>query len=359
MHYLIFSIFLLCIIAFIDVFFTIKKPFILRINILILIINIFLLNYISFFNLKEGFLFKFFPVINVTIGINFILFINFIIYNKINKWFIINLYSAFILASIFSIILFLYPSVYSFHNDQYTSFYVIPKYWYINIIRILFKFIILSTLLRLLYIYFKTSTANNLYKQILKNWMIKFLLLSFTVLINAIFLLFFNNSIYVINIFHYTIIFMSYTVLLTILYKPKFLSFHKYNFNTISYFDRSTSIVLSDYNFIIPFFNNQYFLNKDANLEKFCNENNIIDKDEFNDVIVSTYKMSFNNLINKNRVKYFLEIVISSKYQNYSIDALAQEAGFSSRHHLYKPFKKFHGGTPSDFLYFTNDSLSG
>jgi YesN/AraC family two-component response regulator len=61
-----------------------------------------------------------------------------------------------------------------------------------------------------------------------------------------------------------------------------------------------------------------------------------------------------NEIINKNRVDYFIELVRSPKYNQYSIDALAKEAGFNSRHHLYKPFKKFHGGTPSDFISSVN-----
>jgi len=36
--------------------------------------------------------------------------------------------------------------------------------------------------------------------------------------------------------------------------------------------------------------------------------------------------------------------------KNLTIDALSKEAGFSSRQQLYKPFKKFHGGNPSDLL---------
>jgi YesN/AraC family two-component response regulator len=60
--------------------------------------------------------------------------------------------------------------------------------------------------------------------------------------------------------------------------------------------------------------------------------------------------MTFSNLVNKNRVDYFVELVKSPKFKHYSIDALAQEAGFNSRNHLYKPFRKYHGGTPSDFI---------
>ena len=65
--------------------------------------------------------------------------------------------------------------------------------------------------------------------------------------------------------------------------------------------------------------------------------------------------MTFSNLVNKSRVDYFIELVRSPKYTNYSIDALAKEAGFNSRHHLYKPFRKFHGGTPSDFISSINN----
>jgi AraC-like DNA-binding protein len=60
--------------------------------------------------------------------------------------------------------------------------------------------------------------------------------------------------------------------------------------------------------------------------------------------------MTFNDLINKNRVDYFIDIIHNPKYLNFTIDALAREAGFSSRQHLYKPFKKFHGGNPSDIV---------
>lgn len=66
--------------------------------------------------------------------------------------------------------------------------------------------------------------------------------------------------------------------------------------------------------------------------------------------IYNKFSVSFNDLVNKNRVNYFLEIIKQPKFQNFSVDALAQEAGFTSRQHLYKPFKKFHGGNPSDLI---------
>ena len=153
----------------------------------------------------------------------------------------------------------------------------------------------------------------------------------------------------------FSLISMSYVVLLAIIYKPKYLSFNKFSFNKLTAFDRSSTLTVNDQNFSNPFFNDFYYLQKDANLERFCKENGIVDKEEFHDLIIIKFSMSFNNLINKYRVEYFLDLVKSKKYTNYSIDALAQEAGFNSRHHLYKPFKKFHGGTPSDFIYYASN----
>ena len=87
-----------------------------------------------------------------------------------------------------------------------------------------------------------------------------------------------------------------------------------------------------------------------ATLEHFCTQNSIGSHEYLQDQIVIKYNMSFGNLVNKSRVDYFIELVKSPKFKHYSIDALAKESGFNSRHHLYKPFKKFHGGTPSEFI---------
>jgi YesN/AraC family two-component response regulator len=60
--------------------------------------------------------------------------------------------------------------------------------------------------------------------------------------------------------------------------------------------------------------------------------------------------MTFSDLVNKYRVQYFVSIVVLPQNANYTIDALAKMSGFTSRNHLYKPFRKFHGGIPSDFI---------
>ena len=70
----------------------------------------------------------------------------------------------------------------------------------------------------------------------------------------------------------------------------------------------------------------------------------------FYNFIYTNYDFSFLDIVNKARVEYFMKIIKEEKYRGYTIDALAQESGFSSRHHMYPPFKKFHGGTPSSYI---------
>ena len=355
MNYLFFTVFFLCLIAFLDVLITLKRPYILKINFLTLIITIFIINYISFYNIKNGYLYLCLPIYNVIIGSNIVLFINYTISHKMYKWVIYYLSFALISAIIFSISLIINPSIYSFYNEYFTSFYILPQFWYFNIFSFLYKFIILLSLSRIIYEFHNNAQSNNLYKKLLRNWINNFIILLLIVITSLLIFSFFNNKILASMVISITMVIMSYYILLSIIYKPKFLSFHKFNANFIRTFDRNIKSTLTDSNFIVPFFYNHFYLQKDANLDRFCKSFNIDDKDEFHDEIIITYKMSFNNLINKYRVNYFLEIAKSTQFNNYSIDALAQEAGFSSRHHLYKPFKKFHGGTPSDYIYFANN----
>jgi YesN/AraC family two-component response regulator len=102
------------------------------------------------------------------------------------------------------------------------------------------------------------------------------------------------------------------------------------------------------------FFLLQYFRKKDASFINLKKKLDITEND-LNNFINSNTQLDFNDFINKHRVELFLEFAKDVQYTNYTIDALAQEVGFSSRHHLYKPFKKFHGGTPSDYINSVTD----
>ena len=92
-----------------------------------------------------------------------------------------------------------------------------------------------------------------------------------------------------------------------------------------------------------------YYKNQTANLLDFSNIMGVC-KDSLVNHIYFKYSMSFDNLINKNRINYFIDLIKQPENKNLTIDALSKESGFSSRQQLYKPFKKFHGGNPSDLL---------
>jgi YesN/AraC family two-component response regulator len=77
-------------------------------------------------------------------------------------------------------------------------------------------------------------------------------------------------------------------------------------------------------------------------------------KDIMFNYIYFTYSMSFDELVNKARVEYFVEIIKNDKYKIYTVEALALEVGFSSRQRFYQPFKKYHGGNPSDLINVLN-----
>jgi YesN/AraC family two-component response regulator len=62
------------------------------------------------------------------------------------------------------------------------------------------------------------------------------------------------------------------------------------------------------------------------------------------------YSLSFDELVNKSRVEYFVQIVKLPKFKDYTIESLALEVGFASRQRFYQPFKKYHGGNPSDLI---------
>ncbi len=114
-------------------------------------------------------------------------------------------------------------------------------------------------------------------------------------------------------------------------------------------FKRESEFAVNELDFINEFFTNVYFTNNEISLETMAKKMNVGTNDLYK-FIYYKYSMTFNDLVNKNRVDYFIELINNPKYLNFTIDALAKEAGFSSRQHLYKPFKKFHGGNPSDLI---------
>ena len=69
-------------------------------------------------------------------------------------------------------------------------------------------------------------------------------------------------------------------------------------------------------------------------------------------------KTNFTDLINKYRVKAFIELSQAPDSHKYSLLGLAEEAGFSSKASFYRIFKKETGMTPNSYLKAKNEEKS-
>jgi AraC-like DNA-binding protein len=201
----------------------------------------------------------------------------------------------------------------------------------------------------LYYIYnilFKFSFKNIYFKKI-QGWTFCFFMVIFTqiLLIVLSFIFKFPNEF---NI--YIRIILGLTLLLIILYRPNFINKNGSKISFGFLFNRndfSADIKEVDFNF--HFFTNLYFKNKTADIVEFSNIMGV-SKDILFKYMYFTYSMSFDELVNKARIEYFVEIIKEPKYKNYTIEALAMEIGYNSRQRFYQPFKKYHGGNPSDLI---------
>jgi|GEM_PF-766084 len=208
---------------------------------------------------------------------------------------------------------------------------------------------ILFNLFCLYYIYnilFKFSFKNIYFKRV-KRWTFCF----FIVIFMQIFFIILSTIFIFPNEFNtYLRIVFGLALLLIILYRPNFINKNGSKISFSFFFKRdSFEIKINEIDFNFHFYNKMYWKNQTANLLDFSNIMGVCKDSLFNHIYLK-YSMSFDNLINKNRVNYFIEIMKQPENKNLTIDALSKEAGFSSRQQLYKPFKKFHGGNPSDLL---------
>ena len=199
-------------------------------------------------------------------------------------------------------------------------------------------------------IFFKIKQSN-IYFQKIQKWTLAILILS-------IIFSFHNIPFSVYNTFpplgHYMTLFIYFFVLFIIFYRPVFINKAGENMSFGSLFNSKEDYQVGEIDFNNQFFAKLYYKNPDASLENLAKELNIPSAELYR-YIYNKYSMTFTDLVNMYRINYFLDIVQDARYANFTIDALAKEVGFSSRQHLYKPFKKFHGGNPSDIIEAINN----
>ena len=98
------------------------------------------------------------------------------------------------------------------------------------------------------------------------------------------------------------------------------------------------------------FENERGFLNSKITLHEFSKK--LQTNTKYLSRVINTYKLkSFRNYINDLRVQYSIEkLEKNTSYRNYTMHAMAEEAGFSNRESFSKAFRKKTGETVSDFL---------
>ncbi|MFM6993579.1 MAG: helix-turn-helix domain-containing protein [Sediminibacterium sp.] len=216
----------------------------------------------------------------------------------------------------------------------------------LRLVRLSFLFIVGAHLFYFWYVIYTKLNLNNLYYEKIRIWTSFLCILSFIIILSNVVIGFISDKPFWVNVLT---IFTAYFVLLLVLKRPSFLNTaakkiafgHKFNIDFEADIDELV--------FIHVFQEQKYFANKDASLEGLAQLLKV-STPHLSQFIQKKYAMSFSDLVNKNRVNYFFEIVQDPAFHNYTIDALAREVGFSSRQHLNKPFKKFHGGNPSDLI---------
>ena len=347
-----FAVFILSIIVFFDVLIQLKKPLLLKSYFLVLVFCVASYSFLMYLNYISLFVLMCFPVLKFLLWASMSLILSHLYVANNKKWiyYLLGIAALVLVYSLF--VVYFYFIDQDFFNKEYAhnpvAIFTQKFSFKVNLFPRLILISIFSFInFRLMYLIYRKSSTDNIYYTKIKNWTKAFVVLEFTSVVvfavmNSLLLSYKFGSI--------MLIVLPLFVSLIVLFRPRFINTQSLKLTLTGNFKRDDAFVLTDANFYNPFFLEHYFLQEDATLEQFCSKNGISANDQFQDQILKNYNMSFSNLVNKNRVDYFLELVKSPKFKHYSIDALAKEAGFNSRHHLYKPFRKFHGGTPSDFI---------
>ena len=192
----------------------------------------------------------------------------------------------------------------------------------------------------------KKKENQNIYAEKIRRWSFLVLVASFFALAGYLIKIILPSYE---NLRRLFIIIPHYTIILSILFRPKFINRTNLKLTLGSRFGKKNSSEIDRNKFNNNFFENLYFLKNEASSEDFRQIMDITAENLANYVSL-TYGMNLPDLINKHRVAYFVNLANSGDFSNHTINALAKMSGFNSRHHLYKSFKRFHGGSPSDIL---------
>ena len=123
--------------------------------------------------------------------------------------------------------------------------------------------------------------------------------------------------------------------------------------------------VVNDKNYRLPYINEDYkvemekivfffetekpFLNKDLNINQVSVALDIPSR-ELSFIINNHFGQRFNDFLNKHRIEYITKKINKDYLSNFTIEAIASEAGFASKSTFNLAFKKHHQCTPSEYF---------
>ena len=337
-----FFLFFFSLIVFFDVLIRFKSPIRLKIFFLVFVLALLVGSFILFIRTDQHQFILIRMICPMLIGTSMVqIFTNlyFIQHKRIANIYLICAYAIYIYLIIYVQIVG-YDTVFT-----KSSGLILPNYLDI-LIGIDFIFFNLFCLYYIYNILFKFSFKNIYFKKI-QIWTFCFFMVIFTqllfIVLSAIFKFPTEFNTYLRIVF-------GLALLLIILYRPSFINKNgsKISFGYLfsrAQFDADINEV--DFNF--HFFTNLYYKSKTADITEFSNIMGVSKEIMFK-YIYFKYSLSFDELVNKSRVEYFVEIIRLPKFKDYTIEALALEVGFGSRQRFYQPFKKYHGGNPSDLI---------
>ena len=123
--------------------------------------------------------------------------------------------------------------------------------------------------------------------------------------------------------------------------------------------------VVNDKNYLLPYINEDYkdemekivhffetekpFLNKELNINQVSVALDIPSR-ELSFIINNHFGQRFNDFLNKHRIEYITKKINKEFLSNFTIEAIASEAGFASKSTFNLAFKKHHQCTPSEYF---------
>ena len=340
--YLYFGITLLCIFSIFENFKSAQKLSFFKFNIILFLVLMTSTNIFDFL-FELGHDFKVIrSILRIFVMISFVNLFYIVANIKISK--ILFLFEGFILL-IYTILIFNGFEFMSIFNGNITFQPSVQN----KISFLILNGFILFSMVYSLSIIFKRTDNHNLYQIKVKRWalfMAAFLIIVFTLILGGFIIHFIDLNTTIIDS-RIAFITLRFLLILFILFRPKFIdeSGFSMKFENI----KPANGALSSSNFDFLFYRGHYFLNAEADLDDFSLKLNH-SKKEVSEFIKNNFNESFIELLNKNRVIYFQELLKSKKYQQFTIEALSEMSGFGTKRSMYNSFKNYVGITPTEFI---------